>query len=89
MPNIARMTADSAGGTITSGSSTVFVNGFGVARHGDTVANHDAFPPHNANPTLVAARSVYVNGIAVAASDNSATCGHAITPGSSNVTVGA
>ena len=87
MPNIARKTADSAGGAITSGSATVFVNGFGVARHGDSVANHGLAP--HASATLVSAsRSVFVNGIRAAATNNSATCGHAIIAGSPTVLVG-
>lgn len=87
MPNIARKTADSASGAITSGSANVLVNGFGVARHGDSVASH-GIPPHNSATLVSSSRSVYVNGIRVAATNNSATCGHAITPGSSNVIVG-
>lgn len=87
MPNVARKTSDSAGGVILTGSPDVLVNGLAIARHDDTVKSH-GISPHGAATLISTARSVYANGIRIAANNNTATCGHTITPGSNNVLVG-
>ena len=84
---ISRKTVDTAGGAITSGSSSVYINGSAAARHGDTVASH-GLSPHNTATLVSTSRSVFINGIRVVASNNVATCGHAAS-GSANVLVGA
>lgn len=84
---ISRKTTDSAGGVITSGSPTVFINGMAAARHGDTVASH-GLPPHTSATLMSTSRTVFINGIRVVASNNVATCGHSVS-GSTTVMTGA
>lgn len=83
MPGVARKSADSAGGTIVGGSSTVFVNNKSVARIGDAVAGH-GLPPH-AGPVMAGGSgNVFANNISVSRAGDPATCGHPAS-GSGNV----
>lgn len=88
MPGAARQGSDSAGGTITSGSSSVYVNGQAVARIGDSVASHGD-NEHSGGVSLVqGSSSVFANGIGISRAGDNASCGHSVSPGSSNVIVG-
>lgn len=83
MPGVSRQGADIAGGTITAGSSNVFVNGSPIARLGDAVAGHGR--GSHRSPTMSGSSStVYANGILICREGDVATCGHPAT-GSGNV----
>jgi uncharacterized Zn-binding protein involved in type VI secretion len=75
MPGVARLGADSAGGTIIGGSGNVFADGQPVARIGDPVAGHGRGP--HAGPVLAAGSgNVFANGIPVTRAGDPASCGH-------------
>jgi len=86
MPGVSRKTTDTAGGTITGGSSTVLVNGQGVVRLGDTVQSH-GIGAHAGATMTGASGTVKVNSIRVVRAGDAASCGHTAT-GSSNVLAG-
>lgn len=83
---LSRTAIDSAGGIITSGSPTVFINGFPAARNGDTVASH-GLPPHAAAVLVSSPRLVFINGLMAATTNDVATCGHSVS-GSTTVLTG-
>jgi len=86
MSGITRKSQDTAGGTLTGGSSDVLINGSGAVRIGDKVQPHGI--GLHASPTMVSGSStVFVNGIAVCRQGDSASCGHKST-GSGNVFAG-
>ena len=84
MPGAIRMGIDSAGGILTSGSSTVLINGAPAVRVGDTVAPH-GLPPHTAAVMVSGSATVLVNGIPLCRTGDLASCGDAAAPGSSTV----
>lgn len=86
--------ADSAGGIITEGDNTVFVDGKPIAVQGKSVSPHAPFPPSNSSPphqcakTVGATSSIKVNGKNIVVAGDSDTCGHKRIGGSNSVTVG-
>ena len=77
MSGISRKDIDSAGGTFTSGSSDVFINGHSAVRVGDSVMSHPGGFPHNKPPVMVTGSStVFVNGKPLCRAGDSAECGH-------------
>lgn len=85
MPGISRTNNDVAGGTIVSGSPTVFANGNPVARVGDAVAGHGR-PPHSGPVMASGSGNVFTNNIQTCRAGDTATCGHP-SSGSGNVFV--
>lgn len=86
MSGATRKDQDSAGGTITSGSPNVIINGSPAARIGDSVAGH-GLPPHSAPTMAEGSPTVITNSIPQCHEGDTATCGHPAT-GSPNVFVG-
>ena len=85
MPGVTR-NGDTAGGTISSSQSSVKANGINIATDGNKIASHgDA--PHDAASITAGSRKVFIGGIAVVNSGDTATCGHT-SNGSSNVIIG-
>jgi uncharacterized Zn-binding protein involved in type VI secretion len=68
----------SHGGSITTGASSILVNGKAVARVGDTYA----CPKHGPNPIVTGAQSVFGQGQLVAHVGSKTACGATITSGS-------
>lgn len=85
MPGISRTNNDVAGGTIVSGSPTVFANNKPVARVGDSVAGHGR-SPHSGPVMASGSGNVFTNNIQTCRAGDVATCGHA-SSGSGNVFV--
>lgn len=87
----ARVGRDRAGSGVLlpAGSATkVFADGALVARLGTGVTPHGS-SPHGSGVTVVQASSkVFAEGVAVARQGDLASCGDAITPGSSKVFIG-
>lgn len=85
MPAIARVNQDSAGGLITGNlAPTVFINGSPIAVKGATVQGHGL--GSHAGPVLDGSSYVvFANGIPICRVGDLASCGHAITGGSSTV----
>lgn len=85
MPGIARVNQDSAGGLITGNlAPTVFINGSPIAVKGAAVQGHGSGT--HAGPVLDGSSfDVFANGIAICRVGDLASCGHAITSGSSTV----
>ncbi|MBN3839269.1 PAAR domain-containing protein [Burkholderia sp. Ac-20349] len=73
------------GGTITSASGDVLVNGIGAARAGDT---HVCPISGHGTTTLSSTSTVMVNGRAVVRIGDTAGCGAKITRGSPSVSAG-
>jgi len=86
MPGAARKGADSAGGTIISGSSDVFINGQPAARVGDKVAPHSRRGSHRRAVLVKGSPDVFVNGIPLVREGDAASCGHPAS-GSADVLV--
>lgn len=88
MPAVARVGVDSAGGLITgAGEPTVQVNGSTISVLGDSVASH-GLPPHASATITSASSTVFAGGVGVVRVGDSASCGHTVTGGSSNVNAG-
>ena len=75
MPGVSRQGADTAGGTIISGSGNVYVDGRPVVRIGDAVAGHGR-SPHVAPVMVTGSGTVFANNIPVSRAGDSASCGH-------------
>lgn len=91
MSSIALVGQSTAGGSITGpGASTVFVNGKPVSLNGDKVQPHSpSKSPHSGSPSVIASiGNVFVEGKPVVRNGDSATCGHSVSNGSSNVSAG-
>ncbi len=87
MPKAARKGVDIAGGPIKEGSDNTRIEGQPAARKGDAIQGHGD-PPHT-NPKIAeGSGKVRINGKAAARVGDAATCKHAITGGSSKVTIG-
>lgn len=82
MPGAARK-GDSAGGTITTGSTTVFINGQPLAAIGDKVSGH-GLGAHSSPSLAEGSTNVFVAGVPASRQGDKATCGHPAT-GSGNV----
>jgi uncharacterized Zn-binding protein involved in type VI secretion len=85
--------ANSAGGVITGGNSTVRVNGRPIAVDGLSVTPHPCCgrkgcPPIHCNATTKGSSSVKAGGLSVIVSGDVDTCGHARSGGSSDVKIG-
>ena len=85
--------ANSAGGVITGGNSTVRINGRPVAVEGLSVTPHPCCgqkrcPPVHCNATTKGSSSVKAGGKSVILTGDVDTCGHARAGGSDNVKVG-
>ena len=89
MPAVQRKgDANSGGGLITSGISSVLVNGRPIATVGMGVTPHPPCPKnklHCAALTTGGSASVRVNGRPVSLASNKDTCGHSRSGGSPNV----
>jgi len=83
---VARVGLDSAGGPILAQNAArnVFVNGAPIALEFDPITPHGQ-DQHAAASILTGAPNVLVNGIPVATTSSSTSCGHPIIPGSANV----
>jgi len=85
--------ANSAGGVITGGNSTVRVNGRPIAVEGLSVTPHPCCgrkgcPPIHCSATTKGSSSVKAGGLSVIVSGDVDTCGHARAGGSSDVKIG-
>lgn len=88
MPGIARVTQDNAGGLITGNlAPTVFINGKPIAVKGASIQGH-GLGAHSAPVIDGSSKTVFANGIPVARIGDLASCGDAISTGSSNVNAG-
>lgn len=89
MPGIARVSLDTAGGTIIGVLvPSVRVNGAPIAVLGAAVTPHPPVPPHTTAPVMVGHSStVRAGGIPVCRAGDVASCGHAAT-GSATVFAG-
>lgn len=76
MPGASRKGLDSAGGTITSGSPDVFINGAPAATVGDKVAKHSRRGAHAAAVLVKGSPDVFVNGKPLVRGGDAASCGH-------------
>lgn len=90
MANLSRRgDANSAGGTIIRGSSTVFANGIGVGLHVSGITPHAPWgrphPPHDAASTTSGSPTVFADGCPVLRVGSGNTCGHSIVQGSPDV----
>ena len=82
MPQICRIgDSGSHGGTISTGSPNVFINGIAVARNGD-IYN---CAQHGPNALIASSNDVTANDIAVIKVGDFATCGATMISGSPNV----
>lgn len=93
MPNVQRMgDANSGGGVIKTGVTSVRVNGRPIAVVGLSVSPHPPCPksPSHCNATtqVAVARSVRANKKPVSITNDKDTCGHPRSGGSPNVKVG-
>jgi uncharacterized Zn-binding protein involved in type VI secretion len=95
MPGVQRKgDPDSAGGIITSGISSVKVNGRPIAVEGLSVTQHPCCgqrgcpPVHCSAKTANGSGSVKAGGKKVVLDGDADTCGHTRRSGSSNVKVG-
>ena len=91
MPGVSRKgDANSEGGTILRGASTVFVNGIPVGLHVSQISPHapwsrKAHPPHKAATTTSASPTVFAEGDPILRIGSSNSCGHSIVQGSGDV----
>ena len=83
MGGATRLGIDFAGGSVTSGSDNVFINGAGAARVGDTIGEH-GIGEHDNAVILSGSPTVFINGIPMARAGDVASCGK-ILSGSDNV----
>ena len=95
MPGVQRQgDANSAGGVITGGVSSVRVNGRPIAVEGLSVTPHPCCgqkrcPPIHCNATTKgSSSSVKAGGISVIVAGDVDTCGHSRSGGSSDVKIG-
>ena len=87
MPGALRSAVDSAGGLLGPSLEThVRLDGDAWVVVGTTVVSHGS-SPHNAATMSQGSAYVRINGVAVCAAGDLATCGHAGTPGSSVVRI--
>lgn len=85
MPAVARVGVDSAGGVITGpGESSVLVNGSPISLIGDSVASHGD-SPHSSATIVSGSSTVKAGGVGVVRVGDSASCGHTVSGGSSDV----
>lgn len=76
MPQLTRVTANSAGGPIQGpGASTVFCEGQKVSLLQDKVAPHGK-PPHASSIMVGSSSTVFANGKPVVRAGDNASCGH-------------
>jgi len=88
MPAVARVGTDLAGGVIAgAGEPSVKVNGSTISVIGDNVNPHGA-GPHAAATITAGSSTVLAGGVGVVRSGDSASCGHTVSSGSSNVNAG-
>lgn len=83
---VVRRDIDSAGGQLTSGSPTVYINGHPVVRVGDSIAGH-GIGEHSGPTMTTGSSSVTVDGLPVCRAGDQASCGHAASS-TSNVFIG-
>jgi uncharacterized Zn-binding protein involved in type VI secretion len=84
MPGVARITADSAGGTLIGVlAPSVYINGNNIAVLNCAVQGHGT-GAHAAPIMTTASPNVYANGIKVCRQGDSTSCSHTAT-GSGNV----
>jgi uncharacterized Zn-binding protein involved in type VI secretion len=92
MPRVQRQgDANSAGGVITSGDSSVMVNGRPIAVENLSVTPHPPCPKpktHCNAQTKASESSVLVNGKRIILSSDTDTCGHSRSGGSPDVAIG-
>ncbi|MFM0068717.1 PAAR domain-containing protein [Paraburkholderia aspalathi] len=88
MSNPAARKGDSLahGGSISTGSCDVFVNGIAAAYVGGSVADCDQHAA--AQAVVVGSGSVFINGAAAALVSGKTSCGSAIVTGSGDVFIG-
>ena len=82
--------ANSAGGKIVRGSSTVFCNGRPVGLHVSDITPHSPKPnkqPHRAAKTTDGSPTVFCDGVPVLRVGSGNSCGHKIVEGSPDVNV--
>ena len=82
--------ANSAGGKIVRGSSTVFCNGRPVGLHVSDITPHSPKPnkkPHHAAKTTDGSPTVFCDGVPVLRVGSGNSCGHKIVEGSPDVNV--
>ena len=89
MAGVGRAGTDKAGGDIpVSLQTTVLANGSPIIVKGSIVLPHGE-PPHNVPHVMVGASgTVFAGGIPVCRAGDAASCGHTLTPGSSDVNAG-
>jgi len=72
----------------TSGSGSVFANGIGIHRQGDSWAVHTCDTQSHAGTLAAGSSSVYVNGKACGRIGDPVSCGSAVATGSGTVFAG-
>lgn len=82
--------ANSEGGAILRGASTVFVNGIPVGLHVSQISPHapwkkKSHPPHKNATTTSASPTVFAEGSQVLRIGSTNSCGHSIVQGSGDV----
>ena len=82
--------ANSEGGVIMRGASTVFCDGIPVGLHVSEISAHapwsrKAHPPHRAATTTSASPTVFAEGSQVLRIGSTNSCGHSIVQGSGDV----
>jgi len=90
MPQLSRQgDANTTGGKIMRGASTVYANGIPVGLHVSQITPHAPFgkphPPHRAAKTTEGSPTVFCEGDPVLRVGSGNTCGHKIIEGSSDV----
>ena len=91
MPGVSRVgDVNSAGGKLTRGASTVFLDGKPVALHTSPVTPHQPWgtphPPHNNSVTTSGSGTVICEGSPVVRIGSTTSCGHSIVGGSESTT---
>ena len=86
MSFVARV-GDVAGGAIINGATSVTANGIPLAQLGSIVSPHGK-SPHSGNVITNGSNTVTAEGIPVARLGDIASCGHAISNASTDVTAG-
>lgn len=91
MPGIARVgDANSAGGKLTRGAGTVFLDGKPIALHVSPLTPHQPWgrphPPHENSRTTSGSSTVTCEGMPVVMIGSSTSCGHSIVGGSESTT---
>lgn len=74
------------GGSVTTGSADVFINGVPAAIVGGSIAccGHG----HGSTPVVTGSATVFINGVAAARCGDTVGCGSVIVTGSENVFIG-